>query len=251
MHPHLEFAHVVFCACVQQRRQVPLRELYLNVPLRLPFASFACVRAVMRNRKSAKEKMWWKQGRAPACGEEARHHTFLHCACVCGGFYSPARTWLYSVFLKLIYCSRSAYSYPCARSTADPSVEEDEHVHNLQQVLKERKKDRIRKREREGEHKYAGAQHACASEIEMNRKSAKERGQDVKSERASFSCVCVWAYTRMQMRTFSNTHTHVILHAVSCPDSHFFLHIKKQFCIIQITNHYFLYKVIHVTFCVY
>jgi len=100
MHPHIEFAHVVFCACVQQRRQVPLRELYSNMPLRLPFASFACVRAVMRNRKSAKEKMWWKLGRAPACGEEARHHTFLHCAFVCGGFYSPVRTWLHSVCLE-------------------------------------------------------------------------------------------------------------------------------------------------------
>jgi len=61
-----------------------------------------------------------------------------------------------------------------SRDSPDPSVAEGEHMHNLQQLLKERGKDRIRQQEREGEHKYACARCACASEIEMNGKSAKE-----------------------------------------------------------------------------
>jgi len=139
---------------------------------------------------------------------------------------------------RTMYILRSAYSCPCMCSTPDPA--KDEHVHTLQQLLKEREKDRIRKREREGEHKYAGAQHACASEIEMNRKSSKERGQDDERERRSFFVrVRVSIYLHARAHSLKHTHTHIILHAVSCPDSHFSFHIKLLFCIVQTTNHYF------------
>jgi hypothetical protein len=94
------------------------------------------------------------------------------------------------------------------RDSPDPSVAEGEHMHNLQQLLKERGKDRIRQQEREGEHKYACARRACASEIEMNGKSAKERGQDGKSERASFFVrVRVSIYPHARAQSLKHTHT--------------------------------------------
>jgi len=204
------------------------------------FESFACVRVVMRNGKSAKEKMWWKQGRTPASGKEVRHHTFLHCACVCGGFYYPARTWLRSVCLE--QCTfHGPLTHVLVLVQHLILQWRKMHVYNLQQFLKKREKNRINKREREGEHKYACARRARASEIELNGKSAKERGQDGKSERASFFVrVRVSIYPHARAQSLKHTHTR---HLTCCFLSWLSFFFAHQMTILYSSNNKSLFLI--------